>query len=154
MITFSGNLRFCFIALRIAYNLLFSVSVIFPDCSFLRNASYSPSERFPISSLYIKSFIWTKYAPRRLSSAEVMRALFPTIIPLISVQNVSHVTPVSRISAPAKLLSTCSKLFSINLISHLRWNAVSSVKTFWSEVFIVPIIDKFDGIRTLFFTFP
>ena len=99
-------------------------------------------------SSYLRSWTWTKYAPSLLSSAEVILVLFPTTILLISTQKFFHVIPVSRISASASELSTLAKSFSIRRISHLRWKAVSNVKTFWSDVFIVPMMERFEGIRT------
>ena len=105
-------------------------------------------------SSYFKSFSCTKYTPRRLSSADAILALLPTTILLIVVQNIFQVTSVSRITASAREERTFSKVFSISRIFHLRWNAVSNVKTFWSDVFMVPITDKFEGMRTLWLPSP
>ena len=53
------------------------------------------------------------HAPSLLSSADVILALLPTTILLISTQKFLHVTVVSRISASASVGSTLEKSFSV-----------------------------------------
>src|SRR5699024_9788670 len=137
LITFSGNLRILLRASRISYSRVFCSGVRSPSRSALNRALYSLRRLLSVElafSSYFKSFSCTKYTPRRLSSADAILALLPTTILLIVVQNIFQVTSVSRITASAREERTFSKVFSISRIFHLRWNAVSNVKTFWSDV--------------------